>query len=191
MEIMIVVIIVIIMAVVSAQKTSAQQRKEQKARMQQQERTRMTTNYSPAPAASAAQVPGQVHLSDVLPDKKPPAVPVVQKTQSAQMPFDPTEGVAFHPPGFHGDEKPRVNRSMERKPLEKEDLGAQRARQNAHTAANAEWKAPVQGNDEMQEKAQGSKPMFTPKQLRDAFIMQEILDEPVSRRKGIRRGYGS
>lgn len=136
----------------------------------------------------AAQEPvkqpaGRIHLSDALPEKKPPQAHVFS-----------AEGIEFHPPGFHGEaktaEKPRVSGSMEKKPLEKADLGAERAKQNAHTAANADWAAPEAEAQPVQKQAQG-KPMFTPKQLRDAFIMQEILDEPVSRRKGIKRGYGS
>ena len=106
------------------------------------------------------------------------------------MAFDPTEGVAFHPPGFHGDEKPNSG-SMERKPLEKTDLGAERARQNAHTAQNLNWTAPAEETVHKQTASAERKPMFTAQQLRNAFIMQEILDEPVSRRKEKRRGYGS
>ena len=111
------------------------------------------------------------------------------------MAFTPTEGVAFHPPGFHGDEKPdvkpRTSGSMEKKPLEKTDLGAERARQNAHTAQNLNWTAPAEETVQRQPASAQRKPMFTAQQLRNAFIMQEILDEPVSRRKEKRRGYGS
>ena len=86
---------------------------------------------------------------------------------------------------------PRVSGSMEKKPLVKEDLGAQRAAQNAHTAQNLNWEAPKEAQTEQKTAEAKRRPMFTPGQLRDAFIMQEILDEPVSRRKGIKRGYGS
>ena len=131
----------------------------------------MTTHYTPAPAQPITA----------------PAAPITQ------TPTVHIEGMEFHPPGFHGElkqEPVRESGSMEKKPLEKVDLGAERAKQNVHTAANANWKAP-QEEEKMMEKQAQRKPMFTPKQLRDAFIMQEILDEPVSRRKGIRRGYGS
>ena len=182
MEIFLIVFLVIGVVVFRNLKAAAEEQQARQKRMQQQDRTRMTTYYtSPAPAKPAAQ-PAQPITRPVQPVAKP--------VQSANMPFSPTEGIPFHPPGFHGDEKPRTSGSMEKKPLEKTDLGAERARQNAHTAQNLNWTAP-QEQAETEQKAVKQQPMFTPKQLRDAFIMQEILDEPVSRRKGIKRGYGS
>lgn len=171
MEMMVVVMIVIAVVVANRMKVAAQEQKARQERMQQQARTQETTFYDPAQAAA----------------------PVPQPPQSAQMPFHPTEGVAFHPPGFHGDEsdkKPRVSGSMVKKPLEKADLGAERAKQNAHTAVNAQWSAPKEAHG-TQEQKPARRPMYTAKQLRNAFIMQEIIDVPVSRRKGIKRGYGS
>ena len=189
MEIMFVVIVVIGVTLFSRMKATAQAQAERQKRMEQQEKTRATTHYAPTTASPVQQVSGQIHMSSVLPDKMPPAVPV--KREDPRMSFAPTEGIPFHPPGFHGDEKPRVSGSMEKKPLQKADLGAERAAQNAHTAQNLAWTAPKETTEQKQSKAAQRSPMFTPKQLRDAFIMQEILDEPVSRRKGIKRGYGS
>ena len=169
MPVMLIVMIVIIAVVFRRMKAAAEEQQARQERNQQLARTQATTHY------------------------EPDAQPAVQTAPSAQMPFHPTEGIPFHPPGFHGDapETPRVSGSMEKKPLEKADLGAERARQNAHTAKNADWK-PIEESDKTANTAATErKPMFTPKQLRDAFIMQEILDEPVSRRKGIKRGYGS
>ena len=179
MEIFLIVFLVIGVVVFRNLKAAAEEQQARQKRMQQQDRTRMTTYYtSPAPAKPAAQ------------PAKPITRPVQPAVQPANMPFSPTEGIPFHPPGFHGDEKPRTSGSMEKKPLEKVDLGVERARQNAHTAQNLNWTAP-QEQTETEQKAVKQQPMFTPKQLRDAFIMQEILDEPVARRKGLKRGYGS
>lgn len=193
MGIMLVVMIVILVVIFRNMKAAAEEQQARQARMQQQDKTRMTTHYAPTTASPVQQVAGQIHMSDVLPDKKPPAVPV--KREDPRMTFTPTEGIPFHPPGFHGKETPkqppRVSGSMEKKPLVKEDLGAQRAAQNAHTAQNLNWEAPKEAQTEQKTAEAKRRPMFTPGQLRDAFIMQEILDEPVSRRKGIKRGYGS
>ena len=183
MEIFLIVFLVIGVVVFRNLKAAAEEQQARQQRMQQQDRTRMTTYYtSPVPAKPAAQPAKPITR---------PAQPAVQPTvQPANMPFSPTEGIPFHPPGFHGDEKPRTSGSMEKKPLEKADLGAERARQNAHTAQNLNWTAP-QEQTETEQKAVKQQPMFTPKPLRDAFIVREILDEPVSLRKGIKRGYGS
>ena len=200
MGVFVLVFIVIGIVIFRNMKAAAEQEMQRQKRAQEQERTRMTSNYTPAlnekpakPAQPPQQVPGQMHFGDVLPDNQPPAVPV--RRDDARMEFKPTEGVAFHPPGFHGDEKPevksRVSGSMEKKPLEKTDLGADRARQNAHTAQNLSWTAPAEETVQRQPASAQRKPMFTAQQLRNAFIMQEILDEPVSRRKEKRRGYGS
>ena len=175
MEMIMIVFLVIGVVVFRNLKAAAEEQQARQQRMQQQQQTQKTTHY--APSAQPVVKPAQ---------------PVMQP---ANMPFRPTEGIPFHPPGFHGDEKkpepPRASGSMEKKPLEKADLGAERAKQNAHTAQNLNWTAPKEDAVPAEEKAVQQRPMFTPKQLRDAFIMQEILDEPVSRRKGIKRGYGS
>ena len=113
----------------------------------------------PAPAAQAAT---------------PAAMPA-----SGSIRYVSTEGVELHEPGFHGADAPR---------LEKVDLGALRAMENAHTALNNEWRPPQQ--EEMAAKGTPVTPMFTAAQLREAMILKEVLDAPVSRRHGMRRTYG-
>lgn len=91
--------------------------------------------------------------------------------------FVPTEGVEFHSSGFHGG-------SLH---MEPEDLGKLRAMQSGYTAQNLNWKAP-----EVQVFADNAKhtPLFTSAQLRQAVVMSEILDAPISRRRGVKRTYG-
>lgn len=91
--------------------------------------------------------------------------------------FVPTEGVEFHSSGFHGG-------SLH---MEPQDLGKLRAMQNDYTAQNLNWKAP-----EVQVFAENAKhtPLFTSTQLKQAVVMSEILDAPISRRRGVKRTYG-
>lgn len=133
-----------------------------------------------AARAMAAAPGGQIHLSSALPGKKPPrpagslpAAPVYLSREGTAS----DEGREGHAPGFHGER------------LKKVDLGALRARENAHTAGNLDWKAPEETVLERKAGADG-RPSVTAAQLRQAVILKEILDAPVSRRRRTGRTYG-
>lgn len=134
---------------------------------------------TPAPAQVRRPQAQPVQMRMDLPPtpaRSPQAAPA-----SGSLAYASTEGVELHAPGFHGTASPR---------LEKVDLGAQRARENAHTAANADWKLPNETRLVTQTVQPQAHPRYTAAQLREAFIMKEILDAPVSRRQGMRRNYG-
>lgn len=137
-------------------------------------------------ARAVTAVPGgQIHLSDALPSSKPPrptgSLPAAPVYASAEGTAG-SEGTEGHAPGFHGER-------LQAARLEKQDLGALRARQNAHTAENLNWKPPEETQLRAQ-KAQGGRAAFTPAQLRQAVIMKEIFDAPLSRRTRTGRTYG-
>lgn len=117
---------------------------------------------------------GQIHLSSALPGKKPPHKATAQPSGEGTASSEGTEG---HAPGFHGER------------LKKVDLGALRAQENAHTADNLTWKAPEETVLERKAGADG-RPSATAAQLRQAVVMKEILDAPVSRRRRTGRTYG-
>lgn len=133
-----------------------------------------------AARAMVAAPGGQIHLSSALPGKKPPrpagslpAAPVYTSREGTAS----DEGKEGHAPGFHGER------------LKKVDLGALRAKENAHTAGNLDWKAPEETVLERKAGADGQ-PAVTAAQLRQAVILKEILDAPVSRRRRTGRTYG-
>ncbi len=135
----------------------------------------------PAPAAARPSVP------PAAPTAQPPR-PVAQAVATpAAMPaagsirYVSTEGVELHEPGFHGEKPPR---------LERVDLGAIRAKENAHTAHNGEWRPPQEEEIEIQTGSASAAPMLTAAQMREAMILKEVLDAPVARRQRMRRTYG-
>ena len=112
-----------------------------------------------ATAATPAAAPGSL-----------PAAPVYASAEGTAS----GEGTEVHEPGFHGER------------LKKVDLGALRAQENAHTAANLAW-TPPEETEVRRETLKPAKPTVAAEQLRQAVILKEILDAPVSRR---RRKYG-
>lgn len=133
-----------------------------------------------AARAMTAAPGGQIHLSSALPGKKPPHPAGALHKATAQPSGEGTassEGTEGHAPGFHGER------------LKKVDLGALRAQENAHTADNLTWKAPEETVLERKAGADG-RPSATAAQLRQAVVMKEILDAPVSRRRRTGRTYG-
>ena len=112
-----------------------------------------------ATAATPAAAPGSL-----------PAAPVYASAEGAAS----GEGTEVHEPGFHGER------------LKKVDLGALRAQENAHTAGNLMW-TPPEETEVRREDLSAGRSAVSAQQLRQAVIMKEILDAPVSRR---RRKYG-
>lgn len=112
-----------------------------------------------ATAATPAAAPGSL-----------PAAPVYASAEGAAS----GEGTEVHEPGFHGER------------LKKVDLGALRAQENAHTAGNLMW-TPPEETEVRREDLRAGRSAVSAQQLRQAVIMKEILDAPVSRR---RRKYG-
>lgn len=179
-----VIVLTVLSAVRSHQKNAAQ--REQRARQTAVQTVPRAMTPAPvraaaqpaAPAPASGQVPGQIHFSSVLPDRKPPRATPPQGSLKAET----TEGMELHPAGFHG-ERPGAQ-------LEKVDLEALRAQENEHTAGNLNWMASETGTEETARARSAAQPMVTAQQLRNAFVMQEILDAPVSRRQRVRRSYG-
>ena len=112
-----------------------------------------------ATAATPAAAPGSL-----------PAAPVYTSAEGTAS----GEGTEVHEPGFHGER------------LKKVDLGALRAKENAHTAGNLKW-TPPEETEVRREDLHARRSSVSAQQLRQAVIMKEILDAPVSRR---RRKYG-
>ena len=123
----------------------------------------------------------------VLPSKKPPRrTPPPKGTAAAPLrpsgsiAYDSPEGKEIHAPGFHGEKPPLL--AM----LDLEELDQIREAERARMARAAK-----------EERAQppeaartADRPRYTPQQLREALVMKEILDAPVSRRHGGRMPYG-
>ena len=130
-----------------------------------------------AARAMTAAPGGQIHLSSAQPGKKPPHPAGALHKATAQPSGEGTassEGTEGHAPGFHGER------------LKKVDLGALRAQENAHTAGNLMW-TPPEETEVRREDLSAGRSAVSAQQLRQAVIMKEILDAPVSRR---RRKYG-
>ena len=121
---------------------------------------------APRPAAKAHPVSPAAapERRPVLPSKKPPR----RTKPSGSLAYASPEGKEVHAPGFHGPA--RAEKTMM-------DFGeldrlheADRARQAAEAAQVLAAPQRV------------SQPRYTASQLREAFIMKEILDAPISRR---------
>ena len=121
---------------------------------------------APRPAAKArpAAPAAAPERRPVLPSKKPPR----RTKPSGSLAYASPEGKEVHAPGFHGPA--RAEKTMM-------DFGeldrlheADRARQAADAAQVLAAPQRV------------SQPRYTASQLREAFIMKEILDAPISRR---------
>ena len=124
----------------------------------------------------------------VMPSKKPPRrTPAPQRGGAApgaagSIAYVSPEGKEVHAPGFHG-EKPPLLAMLDLEELD-QIREAERARM-ARAAAAAESAMPLEAA------RSASAPRYTARQLREAFVMKEILDAPVSRRRhGGRMPYG-
>ena len=178
--------VVVLIALVNAFKKKKKVQKKDGQASNENVPPRPVTVAQPEKPAQTAQ-PVQLRMDiPVLPDRKPPRrTPAPQKAQqrpaAGSLAYASTEGVEMHAPGFHGSQAPR---------LEKVDLGALRAQENAHTAGNADWSLPNESRPVIETVQPQAHPRYTAAQLRDAMIMKEILDAPLSRRQGVRRSYG-
>ena len=123
----------------------------------------------------------------VMPSKKPPRrTPAPQRGGAApgaagSIAYVSPEGKEVHAPGFHG-EKPPLLAMLDLEELD-QIREAERARM-ARAAAAAESAMPLEAA------RSAPAPRYTARQLREAFVMKEILDAPVSRRHGGRMPYG-
>lgn len=122
----------------------------------------------------------------VMPSKKPPRrTPAPQRGGAApgaagSIAYVSPEGKEVHAPGFHG-EKPPLLAMLD---LEELDQIREAERARMARAAAAESAMPLEAA------RSASAPRYTARQLREAFVMKEILDAPVSRRHRGRMPYG-
>lgn len=122
----------------------------------------------------------------VMPSKKPPRrTPAPQRGGAAHgaagsIAYVSPEGKEVHAPGFHG-EKPPLLAMLD---LEELDQIREAERARMARAAAAESAMPLEAA------RSAPAPRYTARQLREAFVMKEILDAPVSRRHGGRMPYG-
>ena len=177
-----VAVIVVVVAIVGAV-NKANKKKGKSTATPQTPQTPRPSPAAPDLTEGAAPKPAAAQMrqgAPVLPSKKPPRRTAPAAGKAGSLAYASPEGKEVHAPGFHGEKPPLL--AM----LDLNELDEIRAAARAQTAHTVEQDAA----NPVSIAQPAPHPRYSAAQLREAFVMKEILDAPVSRRAGGRMPYG-